>query len=427
MTANRAAILFDRNASDATGSQTGVEGVTDSNVPGTFPEGTGYAREGYVFAGWNTKADGTGDVVAAFPATFAAGTTTYYAQWKLDVRGLDAAAFSFRGTYNGRERGIALPSALKMKDGETLTLLAADGSPIENSQRFAKDVADTAENLTVVICDAKGKELSRITGVSVVIEPATLTVTTSSLIYPFDGNTATSAGIAVTGLQNGETIGYRATGAASQVGDEVENGFELTWADGTNGYTAKEANYTVAADLGTIRVVSSACPVKVEGYVGVYDGAEHSISYEVAAEEAEKATISFDGPTAYTNAGNRTINYTVACADHGTLSGSIDMKILPRPVTIAVEDSYKIASTARAAERLGRHLLRAYQRYRGGWLLSGGADGQLPAQYQLRRAGCSRYLHHRPGRLHGGAAAQSALAAAFELGRGHAGGGHDSG
>ena len=34
------------------------------------------------------------------------------------------------------------------------------------------------------------------------------------------------------------------------------------------------------------------------------------------------------------------------CADHGTLSGSIDMKILPRPVTIAVEDSYKIASTA---------------------------------------------------------------------------------
>ena len=171
-------------------------------------------------------------------------------------------------------------------------------------------------------------------------------MTTSSLIYPFDGNTATSAGIAVTGLQNGETIGYRATGAASQVGDEVENGFELTWADGTNGYTAKEANYTVAADLGTIRVVSSACPVKVEGYVGVYDGAEHSISYEVAAEEAEKATISFDGPTAYTNAGNRTINYTVECADHGTLSGSIDMKILPRPVTIAVEDSYKIASTA---------------------------------------------------------------------------------
>lgn len=345
-TANRATILFDRNASDAAGSQPGVEGVTDGNVPGTFPEGTGYAREGYVFAGWNTKADGTGDVVAAFPATFAAGTTTYYAQWKLDVRGLDAAAFSFRGTYNGRERGIALPSALKMKDGETLTLLAADGSPIANSQRFAKDVADTAENLTVVICDAKGKELSRITGVSVVIEPATLTVTTSSLIYPFDGNTATSAGIAVTGLQNGETIGYRATGAASQVGDEVENGFELTWADGTNGYTAKEANYTVAADLGTIRVVSSACPVKVEGYVGVYDGAEHSISYEVAAEEAEKATISFEGPTAYTNAGNRTINYTVECADHGTLSGSIDMKILPRPVTIAVEDSYKIASTA---------------------------------------------------------------------------------
>ena len=32
-----------------------------------------------------------------------------------------------------------------------------------------------------------------------------------------------------------------------------------------------------------------------------------------------------------------------------------------------------------------------------------------------------------PAGLHGGAAAQSALAAAFELGRGHVGGGHDSG
>ncbi|MEE0581574.1 MAG: Ig-like domain-containing protein [Adlercreutzia sp.] len=36
-------------------------------------------------------------------------------------------------------------------------------------------------------------------------------------------------------------------------------------------------------------------------------------------------------------------------------------------------------------------------------------------------------LHHRPGRLYGGAAAQPASAAAFEPGRGHAGGGHDSG
>lgn len=338
-----ASIAFESNGGSAVET---LAGVTDGNVPGSFPEGTSYAREGYVFDGWNTKADGTGETVTAFPATFTAGTTTYYAQWKLDVRGLTAAAFSFQGTYNGRERGIAMPSALKMKDGETLTLYAADNSPIANPQRFAKDVADTARNLTVVIRDAKGEELSRINGVSVVVDPATLTVTTSSLIYPFDGNTATSAGIAVTGLQNGETVGYRATGAASQVDEEVENGFELTWAADGNGYTAKPGNYTVVPNLGTIRVVSSACPVKVEGYVGVYDGAEHGISYEVAAEEADKATISFDGPTAYTNAGNRTINYTVECADHGILSGSIDMKILPRPVTIAVEDSYKIASTA---------------------------------------------------------------------------------
>lgn len=345
-TADGASIVFDRNAADVTGSQPGVKGATDGEVWDTFPEGTGFMREGYVFAGWNTKADGTGETVTDFPATFAPGTTTYYAQWKLDVRGLTAASFSRATTYNGRMLGIAMPSSLKMKDGEALLVFTEDGRQVANPLRFAKDVADSAANLKVVIRDAKGKDLASIEGVSVAISPATLTVTTSSVVYPFDGNAATSAGIAVTGLQNGETVGYRATGQAFQVGDEVENGFELTWAAAGNSYTAKSGNYTVKATLGTIRVVSSECPVKVEGYVGVYDGAEHAISYEVAAEEAAKATIRFDAPTAYTNAGTRTINYTVNCADHGTTTGSIDLKILPRPVTIAVDDSFKIAATA---------------------------------------------------------------------------------
>lgn len=345
-TADGARIVFDRNADDATGSQPGIQGVTDGEIAATFPEKAGYAREGYEFAGWNTKADGTGETVTTFPESFAPGVVTYYAQWKLDVRGLSAEVFSSKGTYTGRGRGIALPAALKMKDGETLTLLDADDRSVADPYGFACEVADSAEDLTVIICDAAGTELARIGGVSVVIEPATLTVTTSSVIYPFDGNAATSEGIAVTGLQNGETIGYRAIGQAFQVGDVVDNGFELTWADGTNGYTAKEGNYNVVADLGTIRVVSSACPVKVEGYVGVYDGLEHAVTYEIASEEAQKATISFDGPTAYTDAGNRAITYTVECADHGVITGSIDLKILPRPVSIAVEDSFKVVSTA---------------------------------------------------------------------------------
>ena len=47
------------------------------------------------------------------------------------------------------------------------------------------------------------------------------------------------------------------------------------------------------------------------------------------------------------------MHYTVECADHGTLSGSIDMKILPRPVTIAVEDSRNgILSASRAGMRV---------------------------------------------------------------------------
>lgn len=342
--ANKASIVFDKNAQNALGSQEGAEGVTDGPVPGVSLE-PGYTRSGYVFAGWNTQADGKGATVTELPETFAPGTTTYYAQWKLDVEGLDATDFSATYTYDGRAHGIKAAAIENlMKDGETVELQAR-GVKVSDRFALATNVADSAANLKVIVRDKNGNELKVIDGVSVTIKPATLKVTTSSIIYPFDGNAATSAGMTVTGLQNGETLGYRTTGQAFQVGDEVANTFELIWADEDGAYTAQSANYSVVSSLGTIRVVSSACPVTIEGYVGVYDGQEHAITYTVADEEKNKARVTFDAPTAYTNAGNRTINFTVDCDDHGTYTGSIDLKILPRPVTIAVEDSFKVVST----------------------------------------------------------------------------------
>ena len=67
----------------------------------------------------------------------------------------------------------------------------------------------------------------------------------------------------VEGLVAGETLGYRTTGVAHEVGEMVENTFELTWAADGNSYTAKEGNYTVVAQLGTIKMVSSECPVTI--------------------------------------------------------------------------------------------------------------------------------------------------------------------
>lgn len=197
--AQEATIVFETNGGAAVEP---LVGVTDAAVPSALPIPV---RDGYTLQGWYDNQELTGEPLAALPETFAPGVVTYYAQWKLDVRGLSAEAFSSKGAYTGRDQGIALPASLKMKDGETLTLLDADGRYVANPSNFAREVADSAEDLAVVICDAAGTELAR--------------------------------------------------------------------------------------------------------FGGVYDGLEHAVTYEIAPEEAQKATISFEGPTSYTNAGSRTITY----------------------------------------------------------------------------------------------------------------------
>lgn len=342
-TADDASIVFDKNASDATGSQTGVQGETDGAVPTVaFPEGSNFQREGYLFAGWNTQADGKGEKVTAFPDTFAPGKTTYYAMWKLDTSALAADDFSASYTYNGRPRGIARPNNLRLLQGEEIEVQAPEGKAMADPYGFAEDVTDSMTDLVVVIKDAQGTELKRIEGVSVKVTPATLTVVTSSATRPLVGGAATSSAMTVTGLVNGETIGYRTTGQATEAGQEVTNTYELVWAAPDNSYTAQQGNYTVVEELGTIRAVMAACPVTVEGYVGEYDGLEHAIAYELGDANA---SITFDGPTAYTDAGDYQIAYTVTCPDHGTQTGSVEVRILPRSITILVEDAYKVFST----------------------------------------------------------------------------------
>lgn len=338
--ADAATIVFDKNASDATGSVPGRQGTTDAPVNAEFPESGALSRPGYLFAGWNTQADGKGLTVSEFPATFPAGKTVYYAQWKLDVSGLSGASFSYQGTYDGRAHRIAVPMGLALKEGEQLAM-KVNGAWTTNANLFPtyKDVADSASGIEVAIFDRDGNQIFATDTVSVALAPAELTVATGSIIHPFDGSVATSEQIVVSGLRAGETIGARTTGFASQVGEEVQNTFELTWAGPGNSYTAKQGNYIVTAQLGAVKVVTTTCPVAIEGYVGVYDGQEHALTY--SSPEAE---IVFDADTAYTAAGDHEVGYTVTCPDHGTFSGTVNVNIIPRAITIEVEDSYKIAT-----------------------------------------------------------------------------------
>lgn len=77
-------IAFDKNADDATGTMTSLDAVYDADAT---LAACAFSRKGYTFAGWNTKADGTGNAYAD-AATVKnltienCATVTLYAQWK---------------------------------------------------------------------------------------------------------------------------------------------------------------------------------------------------------------------------------------------------------------------------------------------------------------------------------------------------------
>ena len=79
------------------------------------------------------------------------------------------------------------------------------------------------------------------------IKPAPLTVETGSAEKAYDGTALTSSGVTVTGLQGDDTVTATATGSIKDVG-ETKNSYTIDW-DG-----AKESNYTVTEELGTLKV-----------------------------------------------------------------------------------------------------------------------------------------------------------------------------
>ena len=101
-----------------------------------------------------------------------------------------------------------------------------------------------------------------------VIDPATLTVTTHGASKPYDGTALTAPG-EISGFVNGETASFAATGSQTLVGASA-NSYAIAW-DGT----AKESNYNVVEGaIGTLEVTPSQVAITVTPRASskVYDG-----------------------------------------------------------------------------------------------------------------------------------------------------------
>ena len=140
-------------------------------------------------------------------------------------------------TYDGKEHKWA--PEVKDKEGKALT----EGTDYAVS--YDKDDFTNVGTIKVTIT-GKGNYTGKAEK-SYKILPATLTVTTNSAEKTHDGNRLTADGT-IKGFVNGETATFMITGSQTDVGSST-NTYKIEW----NG-TAKQSNYTIVENLGTLKV-----------------------------------------------------------------------------------------------------------------------------------------------------------------------------
>ncbi len=140
-------------------------------------------------------------------------------------------------TYDGKEHKWA--PEVKDKEGNALT------GNTDYTVSYDKDDFTNVGTIKVTITGI-GNYTGKVEK-SYKILPATLTVTTNSAEKTHDGNRLTADGT-IKGFVNGETATFMITGSQTDVGSST-NTYKIEW----NG-TAKQSNYTVVENLGTLKV-----------------------------------------------------------------------------------------------------------------------------------------------------------------------------
>ena len=159
---------------------------------------------------------------------------------------------SYEGTYDGQAHTIAVEN---LEPGDSVEYSYDGGKTWEKTLKDYTDVTD-GEEILVRVTNGNYKPVEDIQG-TVKINPAIVTVTTPSLSKTFDGTALTAKG-EISGLINDETVSFETTGSQTFVGDS-KNTYSLEW-DGS----AKETNYTVEKNIGTLTVTDGSSEEPVD-------------------------------------------------------------------------------------------------------------------------------------------------------------------
>jgi uncharacterized repeat protein (TIGR02543 family) len=297
---------------------------TDTTTPLTK---NSFTRDGYEFAGWNTKADGTGTAYNDEETGVGKdGSITLYAQWTKKIG--ESTSYTVNAIQDHVYTGAAIEPAVVVKSGETVLNGGYTVSYINNTNvgmakvtvTIGKDSAEVTFNIT------------KDNNPTVEMSDVSVTYGTN---YEMTATAKTHAGNEITG--GTITIKYYTNEACSEGESETApTDAGIYYAKAT---LTETGNYAEASTAAKITINNAGFSVTAQGYDGVYDGQPHSIT--VTAEGAA-VTYSTDGinyntenPT-FTDAGEYTVYYKATKANHNDVTGSVIVKIAKATPAIAI-------------------------------------------------------------------------------------------
>ncbi|MEA4948051.1 MAG: cyclophilin-like fold protein [Petrimonas sp.] len=127
--ATRNTLTYNTNGATSGTTPATITQETGTNV--TLNNGTGFSRDGYTFAGWNTSANGTGTNYAGGSSYTLTSNVTLYANWTA----VSTAQYTLTYNTNGATSGSA-PAAVTQQGGTSIVLNNGTGFS-RNGHTFA--------------------------------------------------------------------------------------------------------------------------------------------------------------------------------------------------------------------------------------------------------------------------------------------------
>ena len=205
-----------------------------------------------------TSPTGTYDIVVNgtknqgnYEVTFVNGTLTVTKSTDIDVvpepgdedEKMDAGSKNITVVYDGKPhtvRGKATVAGAKIE-------YSTDGSPWSESAPVRTDAGSVSFSIRA---SADNYETVVKSGYTLTVTPKDATVKTGSATKTYDGTALTNDQASIEGLVTGDTATVTANGTQTEVGSS-KNGYSIAWG------TAKEGNYTITEELGTLTVTEA--------------------------------------------------------------------------------------------------------------------------------------------------------------------------